>query len=159
MRLYSTSNWAQDLFAYDDYHSSANNTDATLLDPIAGVPYLVAEAVGALDGAPLYRWVDTEAVLALQATMHAQVHNLARGNPGFSGLLAWCGIDYASLNGGGRTWHNVKWPGVLDTFRVPKPGAALYRSQVDPATAVVILPVFFWDFGSSSPPTDPARAR
>ena len=28
--------------------------------------------------------------------------------------------------------HNMKWPGVLDTFRVPKPGAAFYRSQVNP---------------------------
>jgi beta-galactosidase len=155
MRFYSTTNWAQDLYAYDDYHSSNTNTDATLLDPIAGVPYLVTEAVGALDGAPLYRWVDTEAVLALQAKMHAQVHNLAHGNTGFSGLLGWCAVDYASLNTGNRIWHNVKWPGVLDTFRVPKPGAAFYRSQVDPATAVVILPVFFWDFGASSPPNGP----
>ena len=26
----------------------------------------------------------------------------------------------------------LKWPGVLDTFRVPKPGAAFYRSQIEP---------------------------
>ena len=155
MRFYSTSDWAQDVFAYDDYHSTNSNTDATLLAPISGVPYLVTEAVGALDGAPLYRWVDTEATLALQAKMHAQVHNLARANSAYSGLLGWAGIDYASLNGGGRIWHNVKWPGVLDTFRVPKPGAAFYRSQVDPAVTPVILPVFFWDFGPGSPASGP----
>jgi beta-galactosidase len=155
MRFYATSNWAQDVFAYDDYHSTNSNSDATLLAPISGVPYLVTEAVGALDGAPLYRWVDTEATLALQAKMHAQVHNLARANSAYSGLLGWAGIDYASLNGGGRIWHNLKWAGVLDTFRVPKPGAAFYRSQVEPAAEPVILPVFFWDFGSGSPATGP----
>jgi beta-galactosidase len=155
MSLYSTSNWAQDVFAYDDYHSTNSSTDATLLAPISGVPYLVSEAVGALDGAPLYRWVDTEATLALQAKMHAQVHNLAGANSTYSGLLGWAGIDYASLNGGNRIWHNLKWAGVLDTFRLPKPGAAFYRSQVDPTAEPVILPVFFWDFGSGSPATGP----
>lgn len=84
-----------------------------------------------------------------------QVHNLARATSTYSGLLAWAGIDYASLNGGGRIWHNLKWAGVLDTFRIPKPGAAFYRSQVDPTVDPVILPVFFWDFGSSSPATGP----
>ena len=44
---------------------------------------------------------------------------------------------------------------MLDTFRVPKPGAAFYRSQVDPPVTPVVLPVFFWDFGPSSPPTGP----
>jgi beta-galactosidase len=155
MRFYSTSDWAQDVFAYDDYHSTDSKTNATLLAPISGVPYLVTEAVGALDGAPLYRWVDTEATLALQAKMHAQVHDLAQADPAYCGLLGWAGIDYASLNGGDRIWHALKWAGVLDTFRVPKPGAAFYRSQVDPALSPVILPVFFWDFGAGSPATGP----
>ncbi len=156
MRFHSTANWAQDVFAYDDYGSTNNNhTDATLQPPISGVPYLVTEAVGALDGAPLYRWVDTEATLALQAKMHAQVHDLARANSAYAGLIGWAGIDYASLNGGNRIWHTLKWAGVLDTFRVAKPGAAFYRSQVDPAVTPVILPVFFWDFGSGSPANGP----
>jgi beta-galactosidase len=149
----STIGWAEDVFAYDDYDSSGGN--ATLRPPVSGVPYMVSEAVGALDGAHLYRWVDTEATLAVQGKMHAQVHDIAQSNPAYAGLLAWAGIDYASLNGGDRIWHNVKWPGVLDTFRVPKPGAAFYRSQVDPTVTPVILPVFFWDFGSSSPAGGP----
>ena len=123
--------------------------------PVSGVPYMVSEAVGALDGAPLYRWVDTEATLAIQARMHAQVHDLAQSNNSYAGLLGWAGIDYASLSGGNRIWHNVKWPGVLDTFRVPKLGAAFYQSQVDPAVTPVVLPVFFWDFGPSSPSNGP----
>ena len=153
MDVQSTSGWAEDVFAYDDYHSS--NGNAILEPPVPGVPYMVSEAVGALDGAPLYRWVDTEATLAIQARMHAQVHDLAQSNNSYAGLLGWAGIDYASLSGGNRIWHNVKWPGVLDTFRVPKLGAAFYQSQVDPAVTPVVLPVFFWDFGPSSPANGP----
>jgi beta-galactosidase len=153
VNFHSVSGWAEDVFAYDDYHSSGGN--ATLQPPLAGVPYLISEAVGALGGAPLYRWIDTESTLALQAQMHAQVHDIAQSSPAYAGLLGWAGIDYASLNGGDRIWHNVKWPGVLDTFRVPKPGAAFYRSQIDPAVRPIILPVFFWDFGANSPTNGP----
>jgi beta-galactosidase len=151
--FHSTSGWAEDVFSYDDYESS--NGNAILMPPVAGVPYLVSESVGALDGAPLYRWIDTEAVLAEQGRMHAQVHNIAQSDPRFAGLLAWCGIDYASISGGNRIWNNLKTPGVIDTFRVPKPGAAFYRSQVPPHAHPVILPMFFWDFGAGSPADGP----
>jgi beta-galactosidase len=87
--------------------------------------------------------------------MHAQVHDIARGNPRYAGLLGWAGIDYASLNGGPRVWAGLKTPGVTDIFRVPKPGAAFYRSQADPRVRPVVLPVFFWDFGPGSPPGGP----
>ncbi|HWF36057.1 MAG TPA: glycoside hydrolase family 2 TIM barrel-domain containing protein [Solirubrobacteraceae bacterium] len=144
----STSGWTEEVFAYDDYPSSRGR--ATLEPPIPGVPYLVSEAVGALAGAPLYRWIDPAETLALQAEMHARVHDLAGSDPAYAGVLGWAGIDYASLHGGKRIWRALKWPGVLDTFRVPKPGAAIYRSQVDPSVRAVILPVFFWGFGPGS---------
>ena len=156
MNEYSLTDWNQQVFAYDDYHSVNNaNQAATLLAPLPGVPYMVSEAVGALDGAPLYRWVDPQATLALQATMHAQVHDIAQGDAAYAGLLGWCAIDYASLNGGDRIWNDVKWPGVTDTFRVPKPAAGFYASQGAPAAAPVIAPGFFWDFGAASPATGP----
>ena len=79
MSSYSLTGWAQDVYGYDDYHHTAAG-DATLNPPLPGVPYLVTEAVGALDGAPLYRWIDTGAVLAVQGRMHAQVHNLAQAD-------------------------------------------------------------------------------
>jgi len=150
---HSTDGWAQDVFGYDDYHSVRGQ--AELEPPLPGVPYLVSEAVGAEDGPPAYRWTDPGAVLAEQALLHAQVHNIARSDPGYAGLLGWAGFDYASLNGEARVWDGLKTPGVLDTFRVPKPGAAFYRSQLDPRVRPVILPVFFWDFGPGSPPDGP----
>ena len=153
MDIYSTSDWAQDVFGYDDYHSS--DGAATLQPPLPGVPYLISEAVGALDGSPTFRWTDSGAVLASQGVMHAQVHDIAQGEAGYAGLLGWCAFDYASLNGGMRIWLNLKTPGVMDLFRVPKPGAGFYRSQVPSADQPVILPLFFWDYGPSSPVNGP----
>jgi beta-galactosidase len=149
MTFYSTADWAEDVFAYDDYHAAGGN--ATLEPPLPGVPYLVSESVGALDGPPTYRWIDSGAVLAKQALLHAQVHDIAQSQDRYAGLLGWAGIDYASLVGGNKIWDTLKTPGVLDTFRVPKPGAAFYQSQVDPRVRPVVLPVFFWDFGPDSP--------
>jgi beta-galactosidase len=150
---HSARGWGEDVFAYNDYHSRRGRT--RLRPPLAGVPYLVSEAVGALTGWPRYRWTDTGAVLAAQALLHAQVHDSARSDIRYAGLLGWAGFDYASLNGGSRIWETLKTPGVLDTFRVPKPGAAFYRSQADPRTRPVVIPVFFWDFGPGSPPKGP----
>jgi beta-galactosidase len=153
MAVYSSDGWAEDVFGYDDYQSAHGR--AELEPPLPGLPYLVSEAVGAIDGAPTYTWLDSEAALAEQALMHAQVHDIAGSDPGYSGLLGWAAIDYASLTGRKRIWDALKTPGVLDTFRAPKPGAAFYRSQVDPSVRAVILPVFFWDFGPGSPPHGP----
>ena len=157
MRIYSTKDWAQDVFAYDDYSLHTNKNAPPLKPPLHGFPYFITEAVGALDGPPLYRWIDNHATLAAQAELHARKHNFARSAATYAGLLGWAGIDYQSLSGGNRVWHNMKWAGVLDTFRVPKPGAAFYRSQCSPTDNPVILPVFFWDFGKSSPATGPGK--
>jgi beta-galactosidase len=150
---YSLVGWAEDVYAYDDYQSVDGN--AELRPPLPGVPYLVSEAVGALDGPPVYRWTAPGAVLARQALLHAQVHNTAQSNPRYAGLLGWAGFDYASLRGGDRNWDRLKTPGVADTFRVLKPGAAIYASQQDPSVRPLILPVFFWDFGPGWPPGGP----
>jgi beta-galactosidase len=156
MDIYSTTNgWAQQVFAFDDYHSVDNVPgQATLWAPLPDVPYMVSEAVGAVDGSPTYRWIDSQATLALQGVLHAQVHNIAQSNPAYAGLLGWCAVDYQSLNGGDRIWNNVKTPGVTDTFRVQKPGAGFYASQQGTG-APVIVPGFFWDFGPDSPAQGP----
>jgi beta-galactosidase len=39
---------------------------------------------------------------------------------------------------------------------VPKPGAAIYQSQGDPAVRPVIIPVFFWEAGGAAPAPSPA---
>ena len=153
MDTQSTAGWAEDVFAYDDYGSSDGNAATLAAGSRRPVP---DQRGGGRDhrtaAVPLDRPVAT---LQDQAKLHAQVNQMARANPAYSGVLAWCSVDYASLIGGGRDWQNLRWPGVLDTFRVPKPGASFYRSQVSPRVAPVIVPAFYWDFGPNSPTTGP----
>jgi beta-galactosidase len=143
--------WAEDVFAYDDYHLV--DGEPRLAPPVAGVPYLVSESVGAFR--PSFRWFDPPAVLADQAYAHALAHAQAGANPRYAGLLAWCGFDYYSgtptvsnVAAQARDWHTMRTPGVVDVFRVPKPGAAVYQAQADPAARAVIVPAFFWDDGT-----------
>ncbi len=146
---HSLTDFVFDVMADDDYtHANGN---AELSAPIPGVPYLITEAVGTLDGAPFYRWIDTQTIQIQQARMHAQVHDIANSEDAYSGLLAWCGFDYDS--GNGNVYEDIKWPGVCDTFRVLKPGSTYYQAQGDPSAGAVIEPAFYWDFGPTSPVT------
>jgi beta-galactosidase len=156
MRL--TTDYQQDVFAENDY-SSIKDPDGvqepTLEPPVDGVgrPYLVTETVGTLSGpARFYRRTDSQAVQQGQATAHGRVHAIAAADDRYCGVLAWSGIDYPS-GAGGNVYRGVKYTGVVDLFRVAKPGAAIYQAQVDPLVRPVIAPAFYWDFGSSSPVT------
>ncbi len=123
----------------------------------AGKPYLVCEAVGAHGGpARHYRRIDSQDTQQGQAIAHARVHDIAASDDRYCGLLAWSGYDYPS--GNGDEFGGVKYTGVVDLFRVPKPGAAIYQSQLDPAIRPVIQPAFCWDFGPASPITSLSSA-
>ena len=156
MRL--TTDYQQDVFAENDYSSVTGPDGAkqpSLEPPVDGVgrPYLVTEAVGTLSGpARFYRRTDSQAVQQGQATAHARVHAIVAADDRYCGLLAWSGIDYPS-GAGGNVYRGVKYTGVVDLFREAKPGAAIYRAQVDPQVRPVIAPAFYWDFGPISPVT------
>jgi beta-galactosidase len=150
-----TTDYQQDVFGEDDY-SSVKGPDGlkepALQPPVTAVgkPYLVSEAVGTLSGPAIYyRRTDPQAVQQGQATAHARVHDLAASDDRYCGLLAWSGFDYPS--GSGNQYRGVKYTGVVDEFRIPKPGAAVYQAQIDPRVRPVIAPAFYWDFGPSSP--------
>jgi len=152
-----TADYQQDVFGEDDY-SSVKDPDGVkepvLQPPVTGVgrPYLVSEAVGTLSGPAIYyRRTDLQAVQQGQATAHARVHDLAASDDRYCGLLAWSGFDYPS--GSGNQYRGVKYTGVVDLFRIPKPGAAIYQAQADPRVRPVIAPAFYWDFGPQSPVT------
>ena len=142
--------FVQDVFGQHDYSSTPDGA-ATLMEPLDGVPYLVDEAIGSQTGAPYYRRTDPADVQRLQALLHAQVHEAAGSDDRHAGVLAWSAIDYDSYSGNERNYKAMKWNGVLDTFRVPKLGAAIYRAQVDPAVRPVIEPAFYWDFQQLGP--------
>jgi len=146
-----------DVFSNHDY-SSVTGPDGVrepILEPpvdAAGKPYLVCEAVGTLSGPAIYyRRIDTQAIQQGEATAHAAVQNISFSDDRYCGLLAWSGLDYPS--GNGNQYQGVKYTGVVDLFRVPKPGAAIYQSQVDPTVTPIIAPAFYWDFGPTSPVT------
>jgi beta-galactosidase len=144
MAYHQVSGWNEDVFAFNDYDHDPITGDASLRPPLADLPYLITEAVGVDEAKPhRFAWTDPPALLAKQAALHGQAQSLARSEPAYSGLLAWAAFDYASPEG--LDPESVKWAGVADGFRVPKPGAAIYQSQVDPAVRPVIVPVFFWD--------------
>ena len=158
MAFHEVTTWNEDVFAYNDYGTEDKTGNVTLKPPFPGLPYLVTEAVGVEAVKPQhFAWTDPPTWLAHQAAMHGQAHSQARSNPGYAGLVAWAGFDYGSLLGPGP--YDIKWAGVADGFRVPKPGAAIYQTQGDPAVRPVIVPVFFWEAAGAVPSSGPSSGQ
>ncbi len=153
---HNTPDYVEDVFSQNDYSTSTGpdgRRRPELMPPRTDRPYLVSEAVGTLSGpAKYYRRTEPQDVQQGQATAHARVHDIAASDDRYCGLLAWGGFDYPS--GSGNQYQGVKYIGVADLFRVLKPGAAIYQSQIDPHRRPVIQPAFYWDFGPLSPVTD-----
>src|SRR5262249_16843384 len=146
--------WREDVFAFDDYHS-AKDGSVGIDDPVKGVPYMLAEAVGqysyGMDKKGFnnkYRRAGELELQTQQAVYHAQAHSRAAAHARCSGVIAWCAFDYGSPV---NAYNGLKCPGVADSFRIPKLGAAFYQAQIDPKVRVVIKPSFHWDFGPKSP--------
>jgi len=160
MTSQSTAGWSEDVFSFDDYHAAPDH--AVGIDPpVPGFPYLISECVGQYNyragkGFDVrYRRAGDLEQQTDQALFHAQAHDRAASYPQCAGVIAWCAFDYASLM---NAYDGVKCPGIADTFRLPKLGAAFYRSQIEPAVRPVIEPDFYWDFGPKSPQGPGERA-
>ncbi|MGH3096171.1 MAG: glycoside hydrolase family 2 TIM barrel-domain containing protein [Streptosporangiales bacterium] len=149
--LYGSQDFVQDVFSFNDY--TRRDGHASLRAPRTDLPYLVTEAVGTLSGDyQVYRRTKPAEAQQAQAIAHAWVHETAAADDRYCGLLAWSGYDYES--GSGNNYQGVKYTGVVDLFREPKLGAAIYEAQVDPKVRPVIQPAFYWDFGDKSLPFD-----
>ncbi len=148
--------WHEDVFAFDDYHATPDGT-VGINEPLPGVPYMLAEAVGQFNYTKKkvfdakYRRVADVALQQAQAVRHAQAHDRALGFPRCAGVIAWCAFDYGSLI---NSYRAVKTPGVADVFRIPKLGASFYQAQMSPKVRPVIIPNFYWD--GSGPGKDAA---
>lgn len=152
---HNSTDYVQDVFSQNDYSHSVGpdgKQQPELMSPRTDRPYMVSETVGTLSGpAKFFRRTDGQDAQQGMATAHGRVHDIAASDDRHCGVLAWSGYDYPS--GSGNQFQGVKYTGVVDLFRVPKPGAAIYQSQVDPKTKPVIQPAFYWDFGPTSPVT------
>ena len=157
---HNTTQYVQDVFSQNDYSSSTDaygDKQPELMPPRTDRPYMVSETVGTLSGpARYYRRTDDQPVQQGQATAHARVHDIGASDDRYCGVLPWSGFDYDS--GSGNQYQGVKYTGVVDLFRVPKPGAAIYQAQLDPSVRPVIAPAFYWDFGPTSPVNGLRRA-
>lgn len=154
MTSHTTGNgWDEDVFSYDDYHGDGKG-NATLHEPIKGVPYLVSEAVGQFNYEVnkgftcMYSRDATIHIQQLQAINHAQAHEKAAENSSNCGVIGWCAFEYSSPHNSAK---GIKNPGVADVFRIPKLGASFYQSQRDIKKGAVIHPNFYWDFGAQTP--------
>ena len=139
---------------YGTVRNAAGLREPSLSPPedVWGKPYLICETIGTLSGPSRhYRRTDSQAIQQGEACAHAIVHNASYSDAAYCGLLAWSGFDY--LSGANHSYQGVKYTGVVDVFRVPKPGAAIYQAQVNPRVKPVIAPAFYWDFGPASPVT------
>ena len=88
-------------------------------------PYLVTEHNGHMFPTKSF---DKEGVRAEHALRHTRVLNSAYGNKRTSGAIGWCMADYNTHKDFG-SGDRICYHGVTDMFRVPKMGAAIYRSQ------------------------------
>ncbi|MGH3621199.1 MAG: glycoside hydrolase family 2 protein, partial [Sciscionella sp.] len=107
---YSTTKFTQDVFAYNDYSRPRDPDGApSLRPPRIDLPYMVSEAVGTLVGPRYYRRTDSEHTQAVQAFLHAAVHNDVASDERYCGLLGWCAFDDPS--GWYHSRDGVKWAG------------------------------------------------
>ncbi len=74
---------------------------------------------------------------------HARVHDTLASNPQYAGGIGWCAFDYNTHSDFG-SGDRICYHGVTDIFREPKPAAAFYKSQIDPAKEIVLEPAFHW---------------
>jgi beta-galactosidase len=148
-----TAIFQHDIFSYDDYNTALEpdgERHPILLPPVENQPYLVSEGISSRSSpTSYYRRTEIARVQQHQSIDYAYAHDIARSDDRHSGVLAWAAFDYQA--GFGNHYHGLKTGGFGDVFRILKPGAAFYRSQVDPATRIVLEPAFTWD-----PPQVPA---
>lgn len=145
----------EDVFALNDYDERPGD--------IAHAPVLISELVGAITPADgrghVYHRLGDPDELEAQGLRHARAHDaLGRrgedGRPVAIGGVGWVAFDYPSPCG--PRWRETKTPGVYDLFRLPKPAAGFYASQVSPDERIVLLPGFVWDEARPRPPGRPA---
>jgi beta-galactosidase len=144
---HATTQYQHDVFSYDDYTIAVlpdGDRRPGLRPPRDDLPYLVAETVTSWSSpVRLYRRADPPVVQQHQAMDYAYVHEVARADPRYTGVIAWSGFDYQA--GHAVNSRGMKTSGLYDTFRVRKPGAAMYVAQVPADRRVVLEPAFTWD--------------
>jgi beta-galactosidase len=74
---------------------------------------------------------------------HARMHDWMESDPQYSGAIGWCAFDYNTHDEFG-SGDRICYHGVMDIFRLPKPAAGFYKSQIAPQEEIVIEPAIHW---------------
>ena len=150
VRCIRKSDFLEDVYTFNDF--SGDGGPAVVAKPrsVTGlkkdVPYLITEHSGHMF--PTKRF-DQEERLAEHARRHAAVLDASMGDPGISGAIGWCAFDYNTHKDFG-SGDRVCYHGVSDMFRIPKYAAAVYASQVDPKSKIVLEPASLFSKGERS---------
>src|SRR5690606_2337691 len=83
------------------------------------------------------------------ALRHTHVQDAAAGNPRVAGAIGWCAFDY-NTHGEFGSGDRICYHGVMDIFRLPKPAAALYESQIAPSVRPVVVVASYRTMGDLS---------
>jgi beta-galactosidase len=101
--------------------------------------------------------VDGVEHVAEHVLRQARVHNQLASDERYAGGIGWCAFDYATHRYFG-SGDRICYHGVSDIFRIPKPAAALYKSQCDPKEEIVLEPGFAWSWGDKPAGNGPGLA-
>jgi beta-galactosidase len=108
--------------------------------------YLITEFNGHMY--PTKRFDNVERIRE-QTHRHARVHDQIASDIQYAGGLGWCAFDYNTHDSFG-SGDRICYHGVADIFRIPKPAAGFYRSQVSPTEEIVLEPAFDWARGDEN---------
>lgn len=125
----------EDVFTMNDFQIPLRPANRTL--------YFNTEFIGHMY--PTKRNDNVERITE-QAMRHARVHNQLASDQKYAGGLGWCAFDY-NTHANFCSSDRICYHGVADIFRIPKPAAGFYKSQVDPKEEIVLEPAFDWSRG------------
>jgi beta-galactosidase len=131
----------EDVFTMNDFQGGTEAAPA--LRPANRPLYFNTEFIGHMY--PTKRNDNIERVTE-HAMRHARVHNHLASDKKYAGGLGWCAFDY-NTHSNFCSSDRICYHGVADIFRIAKPAAGFYKSQVDPKREIVLEPAFDWSRG------------
>lgn len=128
VRCFNYSETLEDVYTYNDFIHNGTNT---FLKPIEQViktdhPYLITEFMGHMFPTKVF---DSPHRMIDHTLRYANILNEVYKNDRIAGAFGWQYIDYYTHKEFG-SGDKICYHGVYDIFRLPKPAAKVYQSQV-----------------------------
>ena len=136
VRCFSFSEQYEDVYTYNDFYHNGTNGYAKPLHEIIHkpTPYLITEFNGHMFPTKSF---DTPSRQLEHAMRYAHILNNHMGNPKIAGSFGWQFVDYNTHEQFGSGDH-VCYHGIMDAFRLPKPAASIYLSQMEKPYLMVL---------------------